>query len=194
MKNLMRCKDCGFIIEAHKLGSFCPACGIYAKRFEPYNDKVSPGRRKILDLYLHPITIHFPQTFSVLISFLYVLTYFLPAAARTQAIISAGVLSLFLPPAVLGGFITGLIDGKMRFKKFSPSHLKRKVIVGLVFLAIAPVPAFTAFCVNDEGKIIVYGIISGLACVVCSVILGKTGERLMYALLPGTVKVFGRRM
>lgn len=42
MEELVRCKSCGFIMEKGKLKDKCPACGVAAKMFEPYIEKVSP--------------------------------------------------------------------------------------------------------------------------------------------------------
>ena len=63
----LKCKACGYIIDEKKLGDVCPACGVPRKAFEPWTDDMSPRRRTLLTLNLHPIALHFPQAFSAMI-------------------------------------------------------------------------------------------------------------------------------
>ena len=65
MKTMIRCKACGYIMEGGKLGDKCPACGAPKTAFEPYTDPMAAPRRKMLNLQLHPIAVHFPITFAV---------------------------------------------------------------------------------------------------------------------------------
>jgi rubredoxin len=44
MKELVRCRPCGFVMDADKLGDVCPACGLPRKVFEPYRERVSLNR------------------------------------------------------------------------------------------------------------------------------------------------------
>ena len=46
---------------ASKVGEICPACGVPAKMFEPYDDKVSEARRRMIDLHIHPVIVHSPR-------------------------------------------------------------------------------------------------------------------------------------
>ncbi len=64
MNPLVRCRVCNYVTAESKLGDRCPACGAPRAVFEPYTDRISGRRRKILDLHLHLIVIHFPQAFS----------------------------------------------------------------------------------------------------------------------------------
>ncbi len=77
MKELVRCRPCGFVMEAGKLGDVCPACGMPRKVFEPYREKVSINRLRLLNLDLHPIAIHLSQTLVIAIPVLVVLVNFL---------------------------------------------------------------------------------------------------------------------
>jgi rubredoxin len=58
MKELIRCKACGYVMEADKLKDVCPACGMSSRVFEPYRERVALNRLFILSLDLHPIAIH----------------------------------------------------------------------------------------------------------------------------------------
>jgi uncharacterized membrane protein len=42
--------------------------------FEPYVEKISPKRKRILSLDLHPIAVHFPQAFIISIFVLSLVT------------------------------------------------------------------------------------------------------------------------
>ena len=68
MKDYVRCKACGYIMERSKLGDKCPACGVSATMFEPYDDKLSEKRRRLLDIHVHPIVVHFPQAFAAFLA------------------------------------------------------------------------------------------------------------------------------
>jgi rubredoxin len=67
MKELVRCRPCGFVIESDKLGDVCPACGMPRKVFEPYRERVSRNRLMLLNLDLHPIAIHLSQALVIAI-------------------------------------------------------------------------------------------------------------------------------
>src|SRR5664280_760620 len=74
MKELVRCRPCGFVIEADKLGDVCPACGMPRKVFEPYRERVSRNRLKLLNFDLHPIAIHLSQALVIAIPVLVIIT------------------------------------------------------------------------------------------------------------------------
>jgi hypothetical protein len=78
MKELVRCKPCGYVMEAGKLKDVCPACGMPAKAFEPYRERVAINRLFVLSLDLHPIVIHMSQTFVIMIPLLIFFTRLFP--------------------------------------------------------------------------------------------------------------------
>ena len=133
MANLIRCKACGYVTCEGKIKDVCPACGVPAKMFEPYTDPVSQKRRLILGLHIHPIMVHFPQAFTVTLFLLAVLSYFTPPAIKESLFVSIKVISFFLPYFIILSLLTGLFDGKIRFRKLTTPFLKRKIIIGLLF-------------------------------------------------------------
>ena len=185
MKKLVRCKVCGFIIQEGKLKDKCPACGVQRTAFEPYTPDISEKRKKILDLDLHPVIVHFPQAFGVLIFILAILTLIFPLFFPNQFRVTIQVLSGFLPFVVLGAMLSGMLDGKTRFKKLTTSHLKKKIAFGSIFLAFSIVIVFiSAFLINTlPGLIIV--LIFSFGCVVCGSILGLIGKSLLNAAFKG---------
>ena len=73
MKTFIRCKACGFIMDASHLKDVCPACGLPKTVFEPYTKKISSKRKFIIDQHIHPVSVHFPQVFIVVIMFMLIL-------------------------------------------------------------------------------------------------------------------------
>ncbi len=145
MANLMRCKACGFVTDQGKIKDVCPACGVPAKMFEPYTHPVSLKRRRILDLHTHPVLVHFPQAFALTLVSSVLLRFFCSDRLCRQALISTiKVLSVLLPFFVVGAIATGLMDGKLRFRKVTTPLLKKKIILSLVFFITAVVLAALA--------------------------------------------------
>jgi len=54
LTELMRCRSCGYVTEARRVGGVCPACGVPRKMMEPWKDSVSEQRRLFLWLDVHP--------------------------------------------------------------------------------------------------------------------------------------------
>ena len=79
MPEFVRCKPCGYVSRKGTLRRVCPACGAALSAFEPYEDRVSAARRFILNLDLHPILVHAPQTFATFLPGLAVVAMLFPA-------------------------------------------------------------------------------------------------------------------
>ena len=119
MTSLLRCRVCGFIIKEGKLGDRCPACGVPRTAFESYDDKITEKRRKLLDMDIHPVVVHFPQAFSVFILFLTIFTLIFPNFLRAEILCSIPILAIFLPLVTAAAIFSGAFDGKTRFKKLN---------------------------------------------------------------------------
>ncbi len=184
MTSLLKCKVCGFIIKEGKLGDRCPACGVPRTAFEPYDDKITDKRRKMLDLDIHPVVVHFPQAFSVFILFLTIFTIIFPDFLRAEILCSIPILALFLPLVVAAAILSGAFDGKTRFKKLNTPHLIKKITFGTIFFALSiPLAIFSYYFITSEiGLILV--LIFSLGCVLCGTILGLIGKTLTNAKVP----------
>jgi len=182
---LVRCKPCGYIIEEDKLGDVCPACGVPSKVFEPYKDRVSAKRRKLLDLDLHPIAVHFPQTIAVFIAQLIIVSILFPSFRESEIKLLIQFLSILLPFAVFGAWISGVIDGKLRFKKLKTPALQKKIILGTVMLITSIlVPVFALIGeYTIVGKVLI--LISSSISLGIAIQLAVIGKKLMYAEMPG---------
>jgi rubredoxin len=182
MKELVRCRPCGFVMEADKLGDVCPACGLPRKVFEPYREKVSRNRLLLLNLDLHPIAIHLSQALVVAIPFLVIIIHAF-SSFQPEIMKSVLVFSLFVFPFTLMlAIITGIIDGLTRFKTLSTPLLRVKIIFSLIILTLSVLLFFTAQNENNYILTIILSILS----LASGIQLGLWGKKLINVILPGT--------
>jgi uncharacterized membrane protein len=186
MANLIRCKACGYVTKEGTIKDICPACGVPAKMFEPYTDPVSEKRRLILGLHVHPIVVHFPQAFAITLFLLVVLSYFAPATIKEALFNSIQVLSFLLPYFVVLSIITGLFDGKIRFRKITTPLLKKKIILGVLLLIISIALAIIALSGQlPTSPMREYFTLLTIIAVALGAGLGLLGGHLMDAKFPG---------
>jgi hypothetical protein len=182
MKELVRCRPCGYVMEAGKLGDVCPACGLPRKVFEPYRERVSLNRLKILNLDLHPIVIHLSQAMVIAIPVLAILinTFdkFYPELLKNVLIFSVFV----FPFTLIFAIITGIIDGLTRFKTLKTPLLRVKIIFSIIILVLSIVLFFVA----PAEDYFVLTIIISILCLAAGVQLGLWGKKLITVILPGT--------
>ena len=182
----VRCKVCGYIMEADKVKDKCPACGLQKQVFEPYTMKLSPKRKWLIDQHVHPIAVHFPQVFIALLLILPIFARLSPDAILTTKFLAAFELTIWaFPFAVLGGFLTGLFDGKLRFKRLNPPLLIAKTIAGIVLqlISIAILGIYLASGLTDSA--INWIMFLAVLGTICSIYLGKIGSSLFESFLPG---------
>ena len=182
MKELVRCRPCGFVIESDKLGDVCPACGLPRKVFEPYREKVSLNRLMILNIDMHPIAIHLSQTFVIIIPVLLIFTKIFPAF-HSGMFTHVLTFSIFVFPfTLILAIATGIIDGLTRFKSLTPPILKIKIIFSSIIFILAFIQLFAY--TSDYSRIVV--IVFSLASLACAIRLGLWGKKLINVILPGT--------
>jgi len=187
MAKMVRCKSCGYLMPEGKLRDRCPACGVPAKMFEPYEDPVGEARRRLLDAHLHPIAVHFSTAFAA--SLVVVAAGTLIFSGRVEEVLActARLMSLFLPLLVLATFLLGLLDGRTRFRSVGRSQiLKRKVLYGLLFFAFSAGLALTVWL---QGPASAAGpalaVVLAVLAFACSVVLGAYGSRIINSAFPG---------
>jgi len=186
MSALVRCKACGYIMDSSKLGEVCPACGVPAKQFEPFDDHVSDKRRRLLDLHIHPVIVHAPQAFSLT---LVVLSFFVGfASGRFGALVTdaARFIGVAFPLVVFAAFASGLYDGKLRFRKTTTPILKRKRFYGTLFFIASLLVGWMALMSPLDAPLTVsiFGVLSA-AGLACGTALGFLGTPLLVAKFPG---------
>jgi rubredoxin len=182
MKELVRCRPCGFVIEADKLGDVCPACGMPRKVFEPYRERVSRNRLILLNFDLHPIAIHLSQALVIAIPILVIVTNFFkqfqPEILKNVLLFSAFIFPFTLVLAI----ITGVIDGLTRFKTLATPILRVKIIFSLIILSLS----IALFFIVPSGKLYVLTIILSIFSLGAGFQLGLWGKKLINVILPGS--------
>ncbi|HCM28688.1 MAG TPA: rubrerythrin [Treponema sp.] len=183
----VKCKACGYIMEARKVGDKCPACGVPAKQFEPYIEKVSEKRLRILKMHIHPVIVHMPQAFAAFLTVLAVLLLLTGAGTIHDALYdTALVLAACLPLAVAVAFAAGILDGKIRFRKLTTPLLLRKMIAGAAFFVFSAAAAGLAFAAGLNGTAPLSGfLVLEAASLGAGALLGIWGTGLMTAAFPG---------
>lgn len=134
MKKMYRCKVCGFIAESEEPPEVCPACGFKGKIFEEFKSPVSAKRRIIMKLHIHPVLVHFPLAFvlSLFLINLFVLIEIIQLPSTFTAMAEAII--WLLPFAAVLATISGIYDGKLRFKRIDTPLLKKKMILSSLFI------------------------------------------------------------
>lgn len=182
MKELVRCRPCGFVMEADKLGDFCPACGMPRKVFEPYREKVSPNRLRLLNFDLHPIAIHLSQSLVIAIPMLIIFTKLFPGL-QTEVLKSVLVFSVTLFPfTLLLAIITGIVDGLTRFKSLATHLLRVKIIFSLIILTLS----VTIFFTSAHEEFYILTLVLSILSLAAGIRLGLWGKKLINVILPGT--------
>jgi len=182
MKELVRCRPCGYVMEADKLGDVCPACGMPRKVFEPYRERVSINRLRLLNLDLHPIAIHLSQSLVIAIPLLVLITHFFPGF-YPEILQNVLIFSIVLFPFTLVlAIITGITDGLTRFKTLNTPLLRVKIIFSLIILTLSVLIHFVALNENLHVLTIVLSILS----LGTGIQLGLWGKKLINVILPGT--------
>jgi hypothetical protein len=185
MKELVRCKPCGYVMEAGKLKDVCPACGMPAKAFEPYRERVALNRLFVLSLDLHPIAIHLSQTFVFLIPGLIIFTRLFPDI-QNELFTHVIRFSIYaFPLALISAVLTGILDGLFRFKTLTPPLLRLKIIFSSLIIVLASAMFFAA----KDGNYGIITILLSLGCLTCAVRLGLLGKHLIDVILPGSYPV-----
>lgn len=185
-QNLVRCKICGFVERQDRIRDVCPACGVKATLFEPFTENFAESRRRILSWHLHPVVVHLPQAFSFLLTAL--LICMLTFAGPARRIVSDAILVMVaaLPPAILGAFLTGILDGRTRFRKLSTPYLRIKLAFGSLYFVLASATAVLVFAAPwTEGPR--FWIVAALSAIqfAITVVLGRIGADIACARMPG---------
>jgi hypothetical protein len=182
MKELVRCRPCGFVMDADKLGDVCPACGMPRKVFEPYRERVSRNRLILLNFDLHPIAIHLSQALVIAIPILAILTNlfkeFQPEVLNNVLIFS----SVVFPFTLVLAIITGVIDGLTRFKTLATPILRVKIIFSLIILSLS----VALFFVVPQKNLFALTIGLSILSLGAGIQLGLWGKKLINVILPGS--------
>lgn len=185
MKKYVRCKVCGFIMEEKALEGVCPACGVPKTAFVEHKLNINEKRQAILDLHIHPITVHLPEATAIFMVGFMIIAFLAAGTIKDNLETANKILSFFFPITILVAIFSGIYDGKIRFKKLSPPYLKLKIYLGIVLLVTSIISAvlFQIYFSNFAAKIIIF-VLSLINLVLCAII-GKVGGKLMESKMPG---------
>lgn len=177
------CRVCGYVRTAGK-GGDCPACGVRETAFVPFRHKASFNRRTFLKLDVHPVAVHFTISYTAVTALLFVLLLF---TDKLLGVPIQGIFDLqitFLPLLIASGGITGLIDGKIRFRKIKTPYLLRKIVFGCILL-VTSVILFFVHVINqgDNTFFLIEGLLIFVAFILASY-LGWIGAELICPIVP----------
>ena len=191
MSAQVRCKACGFLMPDGVYDE-CPACGVPSKMFEPFEDKVPENRRKVLEMHLHPVITHAPQGLGFLVLILMGIYTVLAQISgslswRDMLLPTIQVMSILLPLTTFAGLLSGMLDGKYRYKRLDTKLLRKKILVGSTFLALSIGMGVLAFLPGFAADLAVQVafLVLNAGAFACSVILGWWGAALNQAIMPG---------
>jgi hypothetical protein len=185
MKQLFKCKACGYITDEGTFRDLCPACGVLAKMMEPFADTLSPRRRMILTLHIHPVIVHAPQAIALIFVVVTLLAFGFENL-KDNLFFTVQVLAVALPFVTVAAVATGIFDGKTRFRRIKTPILRKKIIAGVIYLlaSIGLIGSTQIFNFSSMfGLVLTLGL--SLVCFVCSFFLGKWGAGIINSYIPG---------
>jgi len=184
---MVRCKVCGYVMPEGKLRDKCPACGVAAKAFEPWEDPLSEQRRRALTLDLHPIAVHFPTAFVVSLIVIFVVGLAFRGGAAELFLCAGRLMSLFLPLVVILAFLLGVKDGLVRFRSVQRSEvLKKKVLFGLLYFVFALALPLVVWLWGVAGAApLAVALALSAAGLACNVVLSLLGTSVLSSAMPG---------
>jgi hypothetical protein len=184
---VVRCKACGYITKEGKLGDRCPACGAPRTAFEPYTDPMSPRRRAVLNLQLHPVATHFPVSFVTAALVFTIAASLIPGGGHEMLVSTTKILTLLLPFLVIATFWLGWWDGRVRFRKIRNSRiLKMKILyAGLLFIITVGLGLVVWTGELGTAGYIWGALLLGAAGFVLVILLGLLGSSILGAAFPG---------
>lgn len=185
MKKLVVCRVCGFVMEEKDLKALCPACGVLKTAFIDYKYSINEKRQEKLNLHIHPITVHFPEAIAAFIVGFMFLSFITTPSFSADLITTNRILSIFFPITVLIASVSGIYDGKIRFKRLSPPYLKTKIYLGTTLFIISLIVTYLFqidySCTTIKAAIFILSLIN----LVLSIILGRMGGKLINSRMPG---------
>ena len=177
------CRVCGYIETADKADQPCPACGFPKTVWAEYTPrKLNPTRKRLLDLHLHPIAVHFPIAGSAMTVGLPILGLIVPYSLAFRLFDFTMLVCLVMPLLVLIGGISGYIGGKLRYKTTTAPVMKFKIYLSIVYFVLTLIQAYVAYSYNvTASNALIIAFIGALASL-CAAILGKKGSHLFAGL------------
>ena len=137
-----------------------------------------------MSIDIHPIILHIPQGVSAIIPFFALLSMIVPLHYAVRLTAAVEMLVFLLPLSVFGAFISGVFDGKVRFKKISTPALKKKMILGAALFVVTAAMLYIQIAGGVEAMLLPITFLSVFALGL-QAILARIGIKLMFAYMPG---------
>jgi uncharacterized membrane protein len=176
---------CGYIIEEGKLKDVCPACGMPSKSFEQYKQTTNEKRLAAIERHVHPILIHLVMSPTMLNIVLLLLVLFVGGSLNSDLWVVIRFNIFLLPFFTLIALLTGMYDGRLRFKKLSTPILKMKIMLGSVFLFLTIIGFLVLLSRQENLAINITLLAIALLCMGLAGILGTLGSSIFGSKLPG---------
>lgn len=193
-EKLYICRPCGYVLKESELRDVCPACGLPRKVFEHYKERMSPGRRRFLQLDMHPIAVHFPQSMLVLSMMALIINLVKPEFHAEVLLGAARYAAVIFPFAVFVAFISGLLDGLVRFKSVATPVLKKKIVYGIIMLAASVFSPILVWNGIDDLRTKLLLLLTGGIALICAIVLGHAGKKLMNIGMGGAMRIWGWKL
>jgi uncharacterized membrane protein len=173
-------------MEEKNLGEVCPACGFKRSVFAADAERLSPMRRAVLDMHIHPIIVHFPQAFVFLLLVLSNVALFSRDPLHDNMVLVVRYLAILLPFFVAGAFVSGMFDARVRLKKLLTPILYSKIVAGSIFFVSSVAAAYLAVVLKEFHHSLFFAM-DGLFILafVCSIVVGKLGTLLICTKVQG---------
>jgi uncharacterized membrane protein len=171
-------------MKERKLGGACPACGLRRSVFEPYEERISPGRSFLLNLDSHPILVHFPQAFASILPPLILANLLFPTFYGQELVVVTSFIALVLPLTAVGAFASGLLDAKVKLKRLGTPALIRKIVIGSALLLCSTANGLVVASQGFQPETQICVLALSLASFVCAVLLGMMGKKLIHVIMP----------
>jgi hypothetical protein len=177
------CRVCGYVRSKGK-GGLCPACGAREKAFLPFEHKASIRRRMFLKLDVHPVAVHFTISYTAVIALLYGVSLFSTTLLGIPIEGTRDLQIFFFPFLIIAGGITGIIDGKVRFRKLQTPYLIRKIVLGGILFITSIVIFFVhSLSTSDPFVSLIEGLVIFIAFILASY-LGWIGAEMICPIVP----------
>lgn len=179
------CRVCGYIDTADKIDQVCPACGYPKTVWMEYKPRrINETRRKLLDLHIHPIAVHFPIVGSVMtfvlpmVALIVPFLTFLPDTFDDRLYDATWMISLVLPLLSILGAVTGYVGGKLRYKTVKAPILKQKIVLSVLYFIVTLLQCYVAYAYGVSSGNALLVVLLGVASSVLASVLGKMGSHL----------------
>ncbi len=194
MKDMVRCKACGYVMEKDALTDVCPACGVKKEMFEPWEDKVGALRRFILEKHLHPVVVHAPQALTFLLLLLVAAFPLFGANLQTAYLWpTVVVMTWLLPFSIAATILSGFFDAMVRYRRIATPALIQKQVLGYILLAASVVMTILVSTTNftDLTSWLAF-VAANVVAMGASAVLGIQGSKLTHSAMPGD-KIFMKK-